>query len=164
MKNHSTPAGGDGSSWPMAYRFIQDALAQAAGDPAVTEVRVAEGTYRPDQNEANPDGTESRAATFQLLNGVTLAGGYAGLGAPDPDARDVELFLTTLSGDLLENDVPEDFPGGASYLENSLHITIGEFTDQTAVLDGFEITSGFNNSSFGGAGLAIEVARLVGLS
>ena len=46
----------------MAYQFIQDALAQAAGDASITEIRVAEGTYRPD----DPGGTGSRAATVLL--------------------------------------------------------------------------------------------------
>jgi len=31
-------------------------------------------------------------------------GGYAGLGEKNPDARDVKLFETILSGDLLGND------------------------------------------------------------
>ena len=46
--------GGDGSSWGMAYEFLQDALANAGG---VSEIRVAQGTYKPDRDEANPDGT-----------------------------------------------------------------------------------------------------------
>ncbi len=46
--------GGDGSSWRMAYEFLQDALANAKG---VSEIRVAQGTYKPDRDEANPDGT-----------------------------------------------------------------------------------------------------------
>ena len=32
---------------------------------------------------------DARAATLQLINGVALLGGYAGLGGPDPDERDV---------------------------------------------------------------------------
>lgn len=45
----SVPQSGDGSSWTTAYRFLQDALAFAA-QPAngVTEIRVAQGLYKPD--------------------------------------------------------------------------------------------------------------------
>ena len=97
--------GGDGSTWNTAYRFLQNAI-EAASNPAngITEVRIAQGLYRPDRDEASPTGTGDRAATFQLINGVVLAGGYAGQGAPDPDARDVTLFETVLGGDLSEDD------------------------------------------------------------
>ena len=35
--------GGEGMSWPTAHRYLQDALLDAAADPAVGEVRVARG-------------------------------------------------------------------------------------------------------------------------
>ena len=85
--------GGDGIKWDTAYRFLQDALTDASGG-GISEVHVAQGVYQPDRDEANPDGTGDRAATFQLINGVALMGGYAGIGAKDPDARDIELFET----------------------------------------------------------------------
>ncbi len=78
--------GGDGLSWATALQFLQDALANPA--PAVTEIRVAQGTYRPDRDQANPNGTGDRTASFRLvffLNGVAIQGGDAGLGAPDAD-------------------------------------------------------------------------------
>ena len=42
-----------------------------------------------------------------MIAGVTVAGGYAGLGAPDPDARDVEQYPTILSGDLAGDDAAD---------------------------------------------------------
>ena len=80
-----------------------------------------------------------REATFQLLNGVTLQGGYAGLGAADPDERDPAEHESVLSGDLIGNDGPGLFENNQ---ENSLHVVTGSATDATAVLDGFTITAG----------------------
>jgi hypothetical protein len=136
------PLGGDGLSWGTAYQFLQDALANAAG---VTEIRVAQGTYKPDQDEAGNVTPGDRTATFQLVNGVALMGGFAGIGAPDPDERDSALFETILSGDLLGND-GADF---ANYDENSSHVLNGSDTQDT-LLDGFTITGGNAENSTGG--------------
>ncbi|MCH8260194.1 MAG: right-handed parallel beta-helix repeat-containing protein, partial [Planctomycetes bacterium] len=134
------PPAGDGASWETPYRFLQDALA-TAGKGGVGEIRVAQGVYRPDRDEANPDGSGDRDATFQLISGVALMGGYAGLGEPDPDERDIELYVTVLSGDLLGNDEP-DF---ANYEENSYSVLTGSDTNSATVLDGVTVTAG--NSS-----------------
>ena len=95
--------GGDGSSWGTAYHHLQDALAAAAdiGGPDI-KIWVAQGTYRPDLGVYQTPG--ARGASFQLVNFATLRGGYAGCGAPDPNARDVRLFETILSGDLAADD------------------------------------------------------------
>ena len=101
----------NGSSWMDAYRYLQDALAAAlSGD----EIWVAEGIYKPDQGVGITPG--DREATFQLKNGVTLKGGYAGLGEPDPNARDIQLYETILSGDLNGNDV--DVPDPCDLLDH----------------------------------------------
>ncbi|MHC4687792.1 MAG: hypothetical protein ACYTEW_26320, partial [Planctomycetota bacterium] len=90
----------NGSSWSDAYIYIQDALVDANLSGDVNQIRVAQGIYRPDQNSVYPDGTGVREATFQLINGVSLKGGYAGLGEPDPNERNIQLYETILSGDL----------------------------------------------------------------
>ena len=129
------PANGDGLSWDTAYRFLQDALVFTS-DPAngVAEIRVAQGTYEPDRDEANPDGTGDREATINLVNNLTLAGGYAGLGAEDPDVRDVELYETILSGEIGDEGDLED---------NSWHVATAEETNSSAVLSGFTVTAGY---------------------
>lgn len=66
----------------------------------VGEVHVAQGVYRPDEGVDNPEGSGSRTATFSMAVGVTVAGGYAGLGAPDPDARDIDLYETIFTGNV----------------------------------------------------------------
>ncbi|MHC4804163.1 MAG: right-handed parallel beta-helix repeat-containing protein, partial [Planctomycetota bacterium] len=140
------PAAGDGLTWSTACRFLQDAL---AGAGAGTEIRVAQGTYQPDRSEASPGGTGDREATFQLVNGVALVGGFAGLGAPDPDERAVDLYETILSGDIAD----------PVYLnDNTYHVVTGSGTDETAVLDGFTISEGYasgynSETGFLGAGM-----------
>ncbi|MFH0981770.1 MAG: right-handed parallel beta-helix repeat-containing protein [Planctomycetota bacterium] len=126
------PGGDNGLSWPNAFLDLQRALDYAAAHPDVSHVRVASGTYKPDR------GTHDRAATFQLLSGVAVMGGYAGYGAFNPDARDIALYETVLSGDLNGNDVPPS--GGIS--DNSWHVVTGSNTDASAVLDGFTIIAG----------------------
>lgn len=136
---------GGGLSWDTAYRFLQDALADAeAAGGAVTEIRVAQGVYRPDQDEAGNITPGDREASFHLLSGVALRGGFLGLSAgkgQDPDDRDLTLYATFLSGDLAGNDGP-DFANNA---ENAYHVVIGSGTDTTALIEGFRITAGNAN-------------------
>ena len=123
----------DGSSWDDAYNFLQDALSDANEAEKPVEIRLAQGSYSPDEDILNPEGTAERKATFQLINGVSLKGGYAGLGTADPNARDSELFETALVGDIRQT----GFGGGNSY-----HVVTGSGTDETAVLDGLIIAGG----------------------
>ncbi|MHC5002867.1 MAG: hypothetical protein ACYTJ0_07060 [Planctomycetota bacterium] len=131
----NAPAGGTGSTWALALRHLQDALALGAD-----EIRVAGGAYRPDRSAAAPDGTGDRTASFALLDGVRILGGYAGFGGPDPDERDVARYETILSGDLLGDDGP---PGTFAGMEdNAYHVVDGSGAGATAVLDGVTITAG----------------------
>lgn len=138
--------GGDGLTWPTAYKHLQDALAAATdGD----EIHVAGGTYKPDQDEGGNVTPGDRTETFQLITGVAIYGGYRGCpegncGGGDPDERDLALYETILSGDLLGNDEP-DFVNND---ENSYHVVTGTGTDETAILDAFTITAGNADSSY----------------
>jgi predicted outer membrane repeat protein len=129
----------DGWSWNDAFIKLQDALAVAAGYSQVREVRVAQGTYTP----AEPFSGD-REATFEIVSGVDVRGGYAGLGAADPDAHDVERYETILSGDINGDDGP-DF---ANNTENSYNVVSSWEVDETALLDGFTISDG--NGGVGG--------------
>jgi len=135
----------NGSSWTDAYNYLQDALADAnSGD----EIWVAEGIYKPDEGAGITP--SDRTATFQLINGVTLKGGYAGFGEPDPNMRDIDLYETVLSGDLNSNDIdvndPCDLLNEPTRSENSYHVVNGSNSDVNTVLDGLTITGGNINS------------------
>src|SRR5262249_6904939 len=57
------PAGGDGAAWGTAFNDLQDALALAAcAGGATVEVRVGQGTYKPDRDSGD------RAASFVLCS------------------------------------------------------------------------------------------------
>ena len=146
----------DGSSWTNAFWELSTALYFAECTEAVTEIRVAQGTYLPHTaGLSNP-----RTGTFQLINGVTIEGGYAGYGGGNPDARDIELYETILNGDLNGDDAPVtctadsecDSYGGLcvdesciikqNNAENSYNVVTGSGTEATAVFDGFTITGG----------------------
>lgn len=127
------PPGGDGTSWATAINDLQDTLAMLDTE---SEVRVAEGVYRPDS------GSGDRTAAFALPGGVSLRGGYAGWDQPDPDLRDVNLYQTVLSGDLDQNDL-----GTTGREENSYHVVTASGVDSTAVLDGFTIHGGNANDA-----------------
>ena len=136
----------DGSSWAHAYRFLQDALADANDSAKPVEVRVAQGVYRPDANSAHPDGTGDRRASFHLLDGVAIMGGFAGVSAPDPNVRDIALYETVLSGDLEGDDAvvldPCDLLIEPARAENSCTVVEAGACSRSTVLDGFTITSG----------------------
>ncbi len=119
----------DGSSWTDAFTDLQEALewATCAG---VDEIWVADGTYL-------PTGGSDRSVSFQLVNGVTLYGGFSGMETSAAD-RDSLGGGTILSGDIGQPGFDED---------NSYHVVVGSGTDSTAVLNGFTVTAGYADGS-----------------
>ncbi len=138
----------DGTSWADAFVHLQDALGVAGrGD----RVRVAQGLYKPDQGVGFSPG--DRDARFLLVNGVTLAGGYAGLTGTDPNERNIDRYETILSGDLDGDDGP-DF---SNMDDNSRTVVASLSNDATTVLDGFTVTSGWGYSGSGVTCLASDL-------
>lgn len=126
----------DGSNWADAYIYLQDALADANSADKPVEICVAQGFYPPDRGVGVSVG--DREATFQLFSQVAVKGGYAGLKGRNPDHRNVQGYETILTGDLNG----DDLIGFGNRLDNSYHVVSAIETDETAVLDGFNIISG----------------------
>lgn len=145
----------NGSSWDDAFYYLQDALAQAVSGSLI---KVADGVYRPDQGAGLPRG--DRQAAFKLKNGITIEGGYAGTGEPDPHARDTQIWQTILSGDLNGNDLPAADPCSLwidpSRADNSRHVVAALYVDRTTILDGVRIVGGFANEWFQATGMLRE--------
>jgi predicted outer membrane repeat protein len=118
----------NGTSWDNAYSTLQDALA----DASATEIWVAKGTYYPTEPT---DATDPRSATFQLVAGVAIYGGFKG----DETARDQRNWrvnVVTLSGDLDQSGTQND--------NDAYHVVTGA---SSATLDGVTITGGNANAS-----------------
>jgi hypothetical protein len=142
------PAGGDGSSWYRAYRYLQDALAVAVpGD----EIRVAVGIYRPDQGSHST--AQNRNESFSLLSGVVIRGGAQGRYSGNPN-----ITHTVLSGDLKGND-GDTYLKNARFSDNAYHVVTAAYVDSSAVLEGVTITEGYGSyQKKGGAGLYVQAA------
>lgn len=129
----------DGSSWTRAFLTLQDALAVAGeGD----EIWVAAGVYKPDEGGYAVPG--DRLATFRLLEGVAIRGGFAGYGQANPDTRDFALHETILDGDLEDNDLW----GLLNVDDNSYHVVTGPTGEPPALLDGLTVTAGWADGDY----------------
>ncbi len=126
----SATGSNNGTTWANAFTSLSAALSAATAGKVI---RVGAGTYKPTT-------TTDRNISFQLKNGVSIVGGYAGYGAANPDLRDVSAFPAVLSGNIGNT---------SSSSDNSYHVVVGSSTDSTAVLDGFTITAG-NANNYGG--------------
>lgn len=131
--------GGDGLTWASALPHLQDGLALARSSRGVVEeIRVAQGVYRPDQGAGITPG--DRDAAFKLVTETALRGGYAGIGSDDPDSRDVDMYRSTLSGDLAGDDVGISVTQNRD--DNSHYVIYSLLVASPVVLDGFTISGG----------------------
>jgi len=151
--DRTAPFGGDGQSWDTAFWFLKDGLdAARESATAIEEIRVAGGVYFPDQDKAHLLGTDDRNATFTLVGGVAVVGGYAGFGAADPDERDIDLYPTMLSGHI-------------STYNWCYHVVTCKAQESAPVLDGVRIREGHAIGTCcvndRGAGLYLSDSRLL---
>lgn len=132
---------------------VQSALAFASSYPGeVTEIWVAAGSYKPDTYAPG-----DRTASFQLLNGIAIYGGFTG-SETARSQRNPAVNVTTLSGDLSGNDNPSTAANmldtDATRMDNCYHVVIGSGVSASARLDGFTVSGGQANGAddFNGSG------------
>lgn len=157
--NAAATGANNGSSWANAFTDLQAALAAAnPGGGDNIEIWVAKGTYK-------PSSSGDREATFTLKNRVALYGGFAGT-ETQRNQRNFTTNVTILSGDLQGNDGPFAI-GETSLTENSKIIVTGSGVDNSAILDGFQVSGGYNavGTTYGyGAGVKLSSGAGVLLS
>jgi hypothetical protein len=132
---------GDGSSWADAFTDLQDGLAVAvSGD----QLWVAAGSYKP---TAGSD----RQASFQLVNGLSIYGGFDGT-ETDLVQRDWVANLTVLSGDIgvLGAPVFDDFhnaAGKAKDVAAARELFRRWVTHAKSVMEGAEALTSYEDDS-----------------
>lgn len=160
MVDINTPASQgtqDGDGWDMAYDDLQEAIADAMGNPAITDIIVAHGVYVPpswsmwqlaeDQNDCGNFTPNDRTRSFIVplrvgFPALRIHGGFRGNAAAnpseDPLLPDGQFRKTILSGDI---------DGVAGSDGNSYHVLIIDKEHNTGEveIDGFKIVGGNAN-------------------
>ena len=141
----STASNPDGLSWSSAYGDLEAALAHASIfntigiSMHIEQIWIAEGTYRP---SAMLEPGDPRSASFSLVDGVTLYGGFAGTETALVE-RDWAAHETVLSGNRLLADDPFLYP-----LFNAYTVVYCG-SDVEAAVDGVTIEKGYANGESG---------------
>ena len=131
-------ADGDGSSWPLALRTLNEALDIANTCP-VDSIFIAAGTYYP----ADPTVEVSRDASFEVWRPLKILGGYPSGGG----ARDVQANPVIFNGNI-NTPARED---------NTIHIMrIAADTSGTTLIDGITFLNGNGSLGAGNTGFYIK--------
>ncbi|MCB0599283.1 MAG: right-handed parallel beta-helix repeat-containing protein, partial [Phaeodactylibacter sp.] len=136
--NDDAAGANNGTSWTDAFTGLQDALAVAGSCSGVTEIWVAEGSYK-------PTGGTDRSISFVMQNNLAIYGGFPGQPGQEGDfgIRDWAAYPSILSGDI----------GGTAHTDNSYRVIDNDFTaagplTSSAVLDGFTVQGAYADGSF----------------
>jgi hypothetical protein len=135
VKANATGAN-NGRSWDNAFTSLQDAIALTNQCPALTEIWVAAGTYKP------TTGTD-RSIAFLIKSDIEILGGFPNSGNPGLSDRDWSTHLTTLSGDI----------GAPGIHDNAYRVVFFDHVSNIALLDGFTITGGNGETTINGGGI-----------
>ncbi|MBU0490223.1 MAG: DUF11 domain-containing protein [Chloroflexi bacterium] len=143
-----------GASWADAWTDLQAALGRAY--PGV-QIWVAAGVYKPTAVSTD------RTATFQLVDGVEIYGGFP-LGGSVLTMRDPAANPTILSGDIDDDDVSVPATTAADIRgSNSYHVVTSDGVRPITLLDGLTISGGQANGagySSGGGLYNVNNSRL----
>ena len=132
-----------GGNWADAFTSLQEAMEAAECNTNVSELWVKAGTYKP--------ALEDQSQSFSLVNGLAIYGGFAGTETL-LNERDFGTNLSVLSGDLGVVGDPSD---------NSFQVISNTAIDATAILDGFTITGGYNETLDGGGILNVHASPII---
>ncbi len=125
----SATGANNGSTWADAFTDLQSALTYPCSQ-SLTEIWVAAGLYK-------PTSTTTRTASFSILSGVQVYGGFVGTETA-LNQRPTGQLLTTLSGEIGNT---------ATTADNSYHVVRFYRASAQTRLDGFVITGGNANGS-----------------
>ena len=146
----------DGSSWENAYLSIQQALNTVSNND---QIWIATGTYFP----GKPG--DPKSTTFHITKGIQLYGGFAGTESSIFE-RDIFKNSTTLSGDLNEDDIADDFETNRSDNVSTI-MFVENKTSTNPTIDGFTFTGGHaakkieDNEQSQGGGLLLYSSAIV---
>jgi hypothetical protein len=134
--NSAAQGENSGSTWENAFTNLQSALDNAqSGD----EIWVAAGTYLPSKQA---DATDPRSATFKLVEGVGLYGGFTGSENTLED-RNWKKNPTILSGDIDHNDMSSPATNVDQILgQNAYQVVTARGLTADTLIDGFILTAG----------------------
>ncbi len=145
----------DGTTWDDAFNFLKDAIDEAnAPQSTTTDIWIAEGTYVPDEDAANPTGTDDRSLSFMPRNGLSLYGAFpAGGGDGSYTARNPLVYVTILSGDI---GVIDYSPDNSYHVVRTADVNVAE-----TLFNGFVIRDGraLETEGIDGKGAGALVAR-----
>ncbi len=135
-----TTGNNDGTSWADAYQTLQAALSASA---AGAQIWIAKGTYYP---SVEVGGTGARYQAFQMIEGVSIYGGFAGT------ETDVNQRTNYGFGETNETILSGDIGTLGDNADNSYHVfnhpNDGSSLSSESILDGCTISDG--NANGGG--------------
>jgi mucin-19 len=134
--NDDATGANNGSSWADAFTSLQTALALAGQCANITEIWVAEGTYKPTTST-------DRSIAFLIKSDIEILGGFPNSGNPGLADRNWSTHLTTLSGEI----------GAPGLHDNSYQVVFFDHVSNSALLDGFTITGGNGETTKNGGGI-----------
>lgn len=121
----------DGTTWATAFATLKKALETVTPGQAIL---LTGGIYYPDEIGATD--SDDRNATFDIPSSIDILGGFDPT-TPDFASRNPATHVTTLSGDLDQNDHT-----GGDNSNNAYHVVSTRFINDETALDGLTISAG----------------------